>query len=113
MHKRKTTRGKATKGATVAPRGIHLPRRSAEIMLNELKSRLLEISDLGAAGSLLQLGSGHLYASGRCSGAQSPKRDIAPARERRLLATRQWVSSVRFARPLLLSVFRRTRMMLA
>ena len=52
-HKRKTIRGKATKGATVAPRGVHLPRRSAEIMLNELKSRLLEISDLGAAGSLL------------------------------------------------------------
>ena len=37
----------------VPPRGAPLSRRSAEAMLNELKSRLLEISDLVAAGSLL------------------------------------------------------------
>ena len=52
--KNKTTRDKATKSSLkVAPRGAHLPQRSAEIMLNELKFRLLEISDLVAAGSLL------------------------------------------------------------
>jgi carboxypeptidase Taq len=52
--KSKTTRDKAAKSSLkVPPRGAPLPQRSAETMLNELKSRLLEISDLVAAGSLL------------------------------------------------------------
>src|SRR5262249_56396161 len=52
--KSKTTRDKATKNSLKVPRrGASLSRRSAETMLNELKSRLLEINDLVAAGSLL------------------------------------------------------------
>jgi hypothetical protein len=45
--KSKTTRGKAAKTSQkVAPRGAHLPQRSAETMLNELKSRLLDCRGL-------------------------------------------------------------------
>jgi carboxypeptidase Taq len=52
--KSKTTKDKTTKNLLkVAPRGAHLPRRSDGTTLNELKSRLLEINDLLAAGSLL------------------------------------------------------------
>ena len=53
--KNKTTKDETAKSSLkVAPRGGHLPRRSDETMLNELKSRLLEINDLLAAGSLLR-----------------------------------------------------------
>jgi carboxypeptidase Taq len=52
--KSKTTRDKATKNSLKVPRrAAPLPQRSAETMLNELKSRLLEINDLAAAGALL------------------------------------------------------------
>jgi carboxypeptidase Taq len=59
--KRKAAKNKAAKNKAAnntvtvpAPLGGHAPnRRSAETMLNELKRRLLEISDLSAVGSLL------------------------------------------------------------
>jgi Zn-dependent M32 family carboxypeptidase len=52
--KSKTTRDKATKNSLKVPRrGAPLPQRSAETMLNELKSGLVEINDLAAAGALL------------------------------------------------------------
>jgi carboxypeptidase Taq len=54
MHKSKTTSDKGTKSSLKAPPGsAHLPRRPDESLLDELKSRLLEISDLVAASSVL------------------------------------------------------------
>lgn len=54
MHKTKTTSDKTTQSSPkVPPRGAHLPRRPDETLLDELKSRLLEINDLLAASSVL------------------------------------------------------------
>src|SRR5262245_11361234 len=54
MKKSKTTSEKTTKGSLkLPPRGAQLPRRPDETLLDELKSRLLEINDLLAACSVL------------------------------------------------------------
>ena len=58
---RRATKGRATQRKT-GPN-----RKSTELKLVELKCRLLEISDLDAAGSRARLGPGHLYAEGRRS----------------------------------------------
>ncbi len=60
-----------TSEARATARGSGRKRTSVETRLRKLRQRLLEISDLGAAGALLVVGPGDLHAQGRrrCPGA--------------------------------------------
>ena len=90
---RRATKGRATQRKT-GPN-----RKSTELKLAELKERLLKISDLRAANSLLELGSRHLHAPGRrpCARYGKARRwDGSPTRGRSI---RRWAGSLTGSRP--------------